>query len=120
MRLVDASIAELRAALDAGQTSSVALVAGYLNRIAFYDRHGLRLISVTALNPAMFEEALASDLRRARGEVFGPLDGIPYTAKDSYMVKGLPVSAGSPAFADLIAADDAFAIARLRAAGSVG
>ncbi|WP_193182168.1 amidase [Nisaea sediminum] len=119
MRLVDASIAELRAALETGRTSSVALVAGYLNRIAFYDRHGARLNSVTALNPAMFEEALASDRRRARGEVLGPLDGIPYTAKDSYMVKGLPVSAGSPAFADLIAADDAFAIARLRAAGAI-
>ena len=77
MRLVDASIADLRAALEAGRTSSVALVAGYLNRIASYDRHGPRLNSVTALNPSMFEDALASDLRRARGEVLGPLDGIP-------------------------------------------
>lgn len=119
MRLVDASIADLRAALEAGHTSSVAIVAGYLNRIAFYDRHGPRLNSVPALNPSMFEEALASDLRRARGEVLGPLDGIPYTAKDSYMVKGLTVSAGSPAFADLIATDDAFAIARLRTAGAI-
>ncbi|MGD9481606.1 amidase, partial [Shinella sp. G-2] len=64
-------------------------------------------------------EAHASDLRRARGECLGPLDGIPYTAKDSYKVKGLTVASGSPAFADLIATEDAFAIARLRAAGAV-
>ena len=40
---------------------------------------------------------------RARGEALGPLDGIPYTAKDSYKVKGLTVAAGSPAFRDLVA-----------------
>ncbi|WP_112313213.1 amidase [Pseudogemmobacter bohemicus] len=119
MNLHGASIAGLRGALEAGDVTSVALVAGYLRRIAAYDRHGIRLNAVPVLNPAMFEEARASDLRRARGESLGPLDGIPYTAKDSYKVKGLTVAAGSPAFRDLVAGDDAFAIARLRAAGAV-
>ncbi len=63
-------------------------------------------------------EAEASDARRARGEPLGPLDGIPYTAKDSYLVKGLP-PAGSPAFKDLIAQYDAFAVERLRTAGAI-
>ncbi|AOF92648.1 amidase family protein (plasmid) [Sinorhizobium sp. RAC02] len=119
MKVVEASIGTLRAALESGETSSVALVAAYLNRIARYDRHGITLNAVPVLNPDMFAEAQASDLRRAGGESLGPLDGIPYTAKDSYKVKGLSVASGSPAFADLIATEDAFAISRLRAAGAV-
>jgi amidase len=119
MKVVEASIGTLRKALQTGETTSVGLVAAYLNRIARYDRHGITLNAVPVLNPDMFTEARASDLRRARGESLGPLDGIPYTAKDSYKVKGLTVASGSPAFADLIATEDAFAISRLRAAGAV-
>lgn len=119
MNVVEASIADLRAALEGGRTTSVALVEAYMRRIEHYDRQGIRLNAIPVLNPAMLDEARASDLRRARGETIGPLDGIPYTAKDSYKVRGLTVAAGSPAFADLIASDDAFAIARLRAAGAV-
>ena len=119
MNVVEASIAELRAALASGRTTATALVALYLERIAAYDRHGPVLNAVPVLNPNMFAEARASDLRRASGQVRGPLDGIPYTAKDSYKVRGLTVAAGSPAFADLVAADDAFAIAMLRRAGAI-
>ena len=119
MHLVEARIADLRAALAAGQVTSEGLTRGYLDRIAAYDRAGPCLNAVPVLNPEALEEARASDLRRARGQVLGPLDGIPYTAKASFSARGLPVSAGSPAFAGLIAQRDAFAIARLRAAGAV-
>src|SRR3989338_4875906 len=119
MNVVEASIPDLRAALQAGRVTSEALVAAYLDRIAAYDHSGICLNAVPVLNPAALDEARASDLRRARGQSLGPLEGIPYTAKDSYKVRGLTVAAGSPAFADLVATDDAFAIARLRAAGAV-
>lgn len=117
--LVEASIADLRRALEEGRTTAEALVSGYLARIAHYDHNGIRLNSVIVMNPDMWDEARASDQRRAKGKTLGPLDGIPYTAKDSYKVRGLTVAAGSPAFADLVASEDAFAIARLRAAGAV-
>jgi amidase len=119
LHLVEASIAATRQALEEGTVTSVELVAACLRRIGFYDRHGIALNAVPVLNPAMFEEALASDLRRREGRVLGPLDGIPYTAKDSYKAKGLTVAAGSPAFEHLVAGGDAFTIARLRAAGAV-
>lgn len=119
MKLTAARIADLQAALAAGEITSVALTAAYLNRIAHFDRHGIRLNAVPVLNPALFDEARASDQRRAEGRLLGPLDGIPYTAKNSYKVRGLSVAAGSPAFRDLIAQEDAFAIARLRAGGAV-
>jgi amidase len=70
-------------------------------------------------NPEALADARASDARRARGAVLGPLDGIPYTAKDSYLAAGLTAAAGSPAFEHLVAQRDAFTIGRLRAAGAV-
>lgn len=117
--VVDADVDSLRTALERGEVTSVELVARYLARIAHYDRSGIRLNAVPVLNPRAFDEARASDLRRSRGGVRGPLDGIPFTAKDSYRATGLTVASGSPAFRNLVAGDDAFAIARLREAGAV-
>ena len=119
--VVEAPIADLRAALDSGATTSVELVDAYLARIAAYDAPGTTtaLNAVVVPNPDARAEAAASDARRARGETLGPLDGIPYTAKDSYLVTGLTAAAGSPAFADLVAQRDAFTIERLRAGGAV-
>ncbi|MBF4633928.1 amidase [Agreia pratensis] len=117
--IVEADIDRLHGALESGTVTSVELAARYLNRIAFYDRAGIRLNSVPVINPTVFDEARESDARRARGTERGVLDGIPFTAKDSYRVKGLAVASGSPAFAELIAQDDAFAVSRLREAGAV-
>ena len=119
MNIVEASIADLRRALEAGATSSVALVNAYLDRIARFDRNGPFLNAVPVPNPDALIEAQASDARRACGQALGPLDGIPYTAKNSYKVKGLTVAAGSPAFARLVASEDAFAISQLRKAGAI-
>ncbi|WP_309125038.1 amidase [Kocuria sp.] len=117
--VVEATIGQLRAALEAGRTTSEELVRLHLERIAAYDRGGPCLNAVVVDNPQALAEARASDARRARGQTLGPLDGIPYTAKDSYQVRGLTVAAGSPAFEHLIAQRDAFTIERLRAGGAV-
>ncbi|MFT4263581.1 MAG: amidase [Nocardioides sp.] len=116
--VVEKSIAELLAALEAGTVTSVGLTVAYLNRIAYYDRTGLCLNAVPVLDPACLDAAAASDVRRAAGEA-GPLEGIPFTVKDSYRVAGLTVASGSPALADLVAGEDAATIAMLRAAGAV-
>lgn len=117
--VVEASIASLRAALESGETTSEELVRAYLARIEAYDSAGPRLNAVVVPNPAALDDARASDARRAKGETLGPLDGIPYTAKDSYLATGLTCASGSPAFADLVAQRDAFTIERLRGAGAV-
>ncbi len=117
--VVEASIADLRAALESGETTSVELLDAYLERIEAYDRNGIKLNAMVVMNPEARADAIASDERRTRGEVRGPLDGIPYTAKDSYLAKGLTAAAGSPAFKDLVAQRDAFTIERLREAGAV-
>ena len=115
--IASAGIAELAAALGSGRVTSTELALRYLNRIARYDRQGARLNAVPELNPGLLEEARASDERRQRGEALGPLDGVPYLAKASYAVRGLPLTAGSPAFAGLVAREDAHVVARLRGAG---
>ncbi|HFP9330658.1 TPA: amidase [Raoultella planticola] len=119
--VTEVSIAELRKALESGQTTAVELVKAYLARIDAYNgpETQTKLNAVVVRNPDALTEAEASDARRARGEPLGPLDGIPYTAKDSYLVKGLTAAAGSPAFKDLIAQYDAFAVERLRTAGAI-
>ncbi|WP_434318775.1 amidase [Leifsonia sp. P73] len=117
--VVEAGIADLRKALESGKTTSAELVDAYLARIDAYDTAGPRLNAVIVRNPDAREEARAADERRARGETLGPLDGIPYTAKDSYLARGLTAAAGSPAFEHLVAQRDAFTIERLRAGGAI-
>lgn len=117
--VVEASIAQLRAALDTGQVTSEELTQAYLDRIDAYDRNGIKLNALVVMNPEALADARASDERRTSGTTLGPLDGIPYTAKNSYLAKGLTAAAGSPAFENLIAQRDAFTIERLRAAGAV-
>ncbi|MHC8382399.1 amidase [Pseudomonas sp. LB3P14] len=121
IEVTEVSIAELRAALESGRTTAVELVQAYLARIDAYDGPDTptALNAVVVRNTEALNEAQASDARRAKGETLGPLDGIPYTAKDSYLVKGLTAASGSPAFANLIAYRDAFTIERLRAAGAI-
>jgi len=117
--VVEASIAELQAALKSGALTSENLVTAYLARIERYDRSGPLLNSVVVPNPDALREARESDSRRQRGEALGSLDGIPYTAKDSYLVRGLTAAAGSPAFAELMAMRDAATIGALRGAGAI-
>jgi amidase len=117
--VVEADIAQLRGALEEGRVTSRELVEAYLARIDAYDRNGPRLNAVVVMNSHALEEAGASDERRSRGETLGPLDGIPYTAKDSYLAQGLTAAAGSHAFERLVAQRDAFTIERLRAGGAI-
>jgi amidase len=121
IEVTEATIAQLAAALAAGETTAVELLDAHLARIAAYDApdSATKLNAVVVLNPDARAEAEASDARRAAGRARGPLDGIPYTAKDSYFVRGLTAASGSPAFADLVAQSDAFTIERLREAGAI-
>ena len=118
LNLVEATIKDLKRALDSGAISSVELVSLYLYRIGKYDCRGPCLNSICVLNPQVFEEAQVSDDYRASGKPRS-LEGIPFTVKDSFQVKGMTVAAGSPAFFDLIASDDAAVVESLRAAGAV-
>lgn len=117
--VVEASLEDIQTALSTGIVTSVQLVAEYLRRISIYDCRGISLNSVPIINPHVFDEAAASDDRRSAGTSLGPLDGIPYTVKDSYKVQGMTVANGAPAFENVIANSDAFTVQALREAGAV-
>ncbi|UZP32297.1 hypothetical protein NXS19_000113 [Fusarium pseudograminearum] len=119
LSLVEASISDLKRLLDTRVITSVELVALYLHRIGKFDCRGPCLNSICLINPEVFAEAKASDDYRNSGKPPRPLEGIPFTVKDSYKVKGMTVAAASPAFANLIATSDAAIVELLRNAGAV-
>ncbi|KAF5639073.1 amidase [Fusarium sp. NRRL 52700] len=119
LSILEASIASLASALSQGHINSVELTAKHLLRIAKYDRRTTQLNAIPVINLDVFDAAQASDQRRSIGKTLGLLDGIPCTIKDSYKIRGMTVAAGSPAFKDLIANEDAFTVERLRDAGAV-
>jgi Asp-tRNA(Asn)/Glu-tRNA(Gln) amidotransferase A subunit family amidase len=93
-------------------------VTSYLNRIATYDIVG-NLNAFTVFNTKVYEEAAASDARRAQGLPPRPLEGIPYTIKDSYKYLGLSITDGSPALKGVMSNEDSTLAKRLRDAGAV-
>ncbi|KAL2822246.1 amidase signature domain-containing protein [Aspergillus cavernicola] len=121
LTIVEASLEELQDALSSGQINAVQLLAKHLHRVARLGRRGPRLNAIPVINTHVFADAQASDEYRAshNGSIRSLVEGIPFTAKDSYMIKGLPVAAGSPAFQNLTAGHDAFTISTLRAAGAI-
>ena len=112
------TIAILAAALRERRTTSGALVAAYLDRIARIDADGPR--AVLAVNPGALAEARVKDAERAAGRAGGALHGIPILVKDNTETADpLPTTAGSLALARNVTGRDAPVVARLRAAGAI-
>ncbi|MEQ9333445.1 amidase [Thalassobaculum sp.] len=84
------------------------------------ERHnpGLNAIVVLDVERAR-ARAEAADAALARGDVWGPLHGVPMTFKESYDMEGLPTTWGLPEFADRRARQDSTVVRRMRAAGAV-
>jgi amidase len=114
--VVESSIDDLRLAMEAGRTTSRALTAQYLERIARYDG---RLRATISLNPRALDQAATLDAERRRGRVRGPLHGIPIALKDNIQTRDMPTTGGALVFAGLRPPYDATVTRRLRDAGAV-
>lgn len=88
------------------------------------------LARLHAVNPAinavvrvLEEEALAAaaaaDAKQARGEVLGPLHGVPVTTKVNVDQAGLPTDNGVVPLKDFIAEHDSPVVANLKRAGTI-
>ncbi|MEO1934467.1 MAG: amidase family protein [Myxococcales bacterium] len=119
MRIVDASIDDLQTLMAEGRASARSLVETYLARIEEFDQRGPSLNAVRLISPSAMREADALDKERAENGPRGPIHGIPILVKDNMDVAGMPTTAGSRALDGLIASQDAFVVAKLRAAGAV-
>lgn len=118
--LLQATIADLQAAMTAGDLTSRELVELYLARIDGISVNGPALNAVLELNPDALDIADALDAERRDGTVRGPLHGIPILIKDNIDTQdGMMTAAGSIALLGTPPDQDATVAARLRDAGAV-
>jgi len=114
---VEKSILELQAGMAAGQLTSRELTHGYIRRIQSLNP---LLHSVIELNPNAIAIASQLDNERRRGQVRGPLHGIPLLVKDNIATDDqMQTTAGSLAIYGNHVPGDAVIIQQLRAAGAI-
>jgi amidase len=114
--VVEATIPQMRAAMEQGRITSRELVSLYLARIGLYDA---RLHAVITTNPAALAEAAERDRERAQGRVRGPLHGIPIALKDNILTHDIVTTGGALAFDGFLPPYDATLVKNLRDAGAV-
>lgn len=115
--LLDSSITELGAFLDAGDFTSHDLVKLYIARVGEVNAD---LNAVIELNPDALGVAKQLDRERAAGKARGPLHGIPLLVKDNFATLDATLTgSGSVCLAHAIPTKEATVIAKLRAAGAI-
>ncbi len=117
--VVEASIADIHRAMEAGRLTARQLVKLYLARIEAYDKKGPAINSIIVVNPNALARADELDAEFARSGFTGPLHGIPVIVKDNYDTDDLPTTAGSLSLEGSIPPDDAFQVRRIREAGAI-
>ncbi|HEX7180209.1 MAG TPA: amidase [Thermoanaerobaculia bacterium] len=118
--LEEATIAELQAAMAAGDLSSAELVQFYLSRIERLDQSGPNVNSVIEVNPQALAIARARDRERRSDGPRGPLHGIPVLLKDNIDTRDrMMTTAGSLALVGAPAPRDATVARKLREAGAI-
>ena len=114
MNLTDWTLTELRDAIAAGCCEAVEVVRGHLDRIARHnDGLGRPFSQVFA------ESALARAAAVDRGEVTGPLAGVPVAVKDVLCTREGQTTCSSRMLAGYRSPFTATCVARLEAAGAI-
>jgi len=116
--LLDASLAELSAALTAKKVSSVELTRQFLDRIARLNGDLNAFIRPEKTREVALQQARRADERRARGDA-GTLTGVPVAFKDIYCTKGLGTTCGSRMLENFISPYDAHVVEEFDRAGAV-
>jgi allophanate hydrolase len=111
------SAGAIATAVNAGETSAVAVMEATMARLAAYDAVQPQVWISRADPQELLAAARAIDARVAAGEHL-PLAGVPYAAKDNIDVAGMQTTAACPAFAYAPEASAAV-IEKLAAAGAI-
>lgn len=115
--IVTLTASELARRIQARELTSVQVVQAFVRQIA---RCNPDLNAIVLLDgDAVLARAREADQALARGEVWGPLHGVPVTVKDTYATRGLRTTAGAAELADYIPEKDAVAVSLLRRAGAI-
>lgn len=115
--LLGLSAVELRDRLASGAVRAVELVEACLARIAKLEPEVQAWAWLDG--EAAVEQAKRLDQWRQSGRPVGPLHGLPVGLKDVIDTKGIPTENGTPIDAGRVPAQDAWIVARLRAAGAI-
>ncbi len=116
----EATVAQLQAEMASGRLTSEQLTGEYLERILALDQNGPGVNAVIELNPDALAMARRADELRRRGQVLGPMHGIPVLFKDNVDTGDrMQTTAGSFALAGQPAVRDSTVAANLRAGGAV-
>jgi amidase len=108
---------ELAAAIRARRISAIEAVEAHLDRIGLLNPH---LNAVVTLDEEGARRcARLADHAISRGEVCGPLHGVPFTLKDCHATQGMRTTAGFPPLGDHVPQEDGTVAARLKAAGAI-
>lgn len=111
------SATELSRLLTAGEISSEEATKAHLERIDAVD-HKVRAFT-TVFRFEALAAARKADEERRRGEVRGPLHGLPVSVKESLDLAGFASTLGAPSRRNLRAKEDAGITQMLREAGAV-
>lgn len=107
---------ELGRRLTDGEVSAVDVLEAHLDRI---ERLNPALNAVVSLDAKKARKAAErADTALRRGDVRGPLTGVPMTLKDGFDVAGMRTTVGTPVFDRVPTADSAIA-SRLRFSGAL-
>ncbi|HET6878209.1 MAG TPA: amidase [Jatrophihabitans sp.] len=104
-------------AVRAGELSAEEVAAAHLRHIAEVDPVVHALVEIDG--DRALAKARRIDERRRRGEVLGPLAGVPFVVKDNIDVRRRTTACGSAAHEVVLALRHAPAVARLLSAGAV-
>ena len=116
-RIIFMSATDLADGIRRRQFSAVEVFEAHLQQVA---RHNPKLNALVTIDEeGGRRQAREADEALARGEVWGPLHGVPITLKDVWETAGLRTTAGSPRLKDHIPQADATVAARLKAAGAI-
>lgn len=111
------SAAEIAIGIQRGTFSASEVADSVLGRV---DEKNPELNAITVEFPEQVHAAAAqADEALRNGEPLGPLHGVPVTIKENIDVAGQATPNGVPAFADLIAKEDAPLVKNLRDAGAI-
>jgi aspartyl-tRNA(Asn)/glutamyl-tRNA(Gln) amidotransferase subunit A len=109
--------AEASRALAAGRLTSRDLVEDCLARIALHD--GALNSFVLVDGEGARRAARRADAARKRGQVLGPLHGVPFALKDIYETAGMRTTAHSRLLLDHVPKRDSTVARRLKSAGAI-
>jgi amidase len=115
--LIYTSATLLARAIREKQVSSYEVVEAFIRRIEAVNPQLNAVVQLTSETALI--QAKQADVALARGEIKGPLHGVPITIKDSFDTEGIISTAGTKGRASYVPQQDATAVARMRAAGAI-